>query len=33
MMFPLNQYFRDALQPAENLEGYVTRQLDALAQG
>jgi hypothetical protein len=24
---------RDALQPAENLEGYVTRQLDALAQG
>ncbi|RTF13170.1 DUF1795 domain-containing protein [Serratia marcescens] len=24
---------RDALQPAENLESYVTRQLDALAQG
>ncbi|EPH1424349.1 DcrB-related protein [Klebsiella aerogenes] len=24
---------RDALQPAENLENYVTRQLDALAQG
>ncbi|EMH5179569.1 DUF1795 domain-containing protein [Serratia marcescens] len=24
---------RDVLQPAENLEGYVTRQLDALAQG
>ncbi|MBH3071144.1 DUF1795 domain-containing protein, partial [Serratia marcescens] len=24
---------RDALQPAEHLEGYVTRQLDVLAQG
>lgn len=24
---------RDALQPGENLESYVTRQLDALAQG
>ena len=33
MMFPSINISRDALQPAENLEGYVTRQLDALAQG
>ena len=33
MMFPLNQYFPRCAAAGGKLEGYVTRQLDALAQG